>query len=52
MNLFEKLKNSKFGAFLREKVKPVAGDVLELVGDVTGVEAIERVGEMLNEKKS
>ena len=52
MNLLEKLKDSKFGQFLREKVKPVAGDILEVVGDVTGVEAIERVGEMLNEKKS
>ena len=52
MKLFEKLKESKFGTFIREKVKPVAGDILEVIGEVTGVEAIDRVGEMLNEKKS
>lgn len=49
--LKERIKNSKFAAFMRDKVKPVAGDVLEIVGDVTGVEAIERVGELINGKK-
>ena len=49
--LIEKIKSSKFAEFLRDKVKPVAGDILEVVGDVTGVEAIERVGEMLNKRK-
>lgn len=42
---------TKFGKFLNEKLKPVAGDVLEVVGGLTGVEAIERVGEFLNDKK-
>lgn len=50
-NILEKIKESKFAEFVREKVKPVAGDVLEIVGDVTGVQAIERVGEMLNKRK-
>ena len=49
--LLEKIKDSKFAEFIRDKVKPVAGDVLEIVGDVTGVQAIERVGEMLNKRK-
>lgn len=44
-------KETKFGKFLNEKLKPVAGDVLEVVGDLTGVEAIEKVGEFLNDKK-
>ena len=50
-NILEKIKDSKFAEFVREKVKPVAGDVLEIVGDVTGVQAIERVGELLNKRK-
>jgi hypothetical protein len=49
--LFEKLKESKFGQFVSNKLTPVAGDVLEIVGDITGVETIERVGEFLNKKK-
>jgi VIT1/CCC1 family predicted Fe2+/Mn2+ transporter len=39
------------GKFLKEKVKPVAGDVLELVGEISGVGAIEKVGELLNAGK-
>jgi len=42
---------TKFGKFLNDKVKPVAGDILEVVGGLTGVDAIERVGEFLNDKK-
>ena len=49
--LGKRIADSKFGTFIREKVKPVAGDVLKIVGDVTGVEAIERVGELLNADK-
>jgi hypothetical protein len=44
-------KETKFAQFFRDKVKPVAGDVLDFVGDVTGVEAIERVGEFLQDKQ-
>jgi hypothetical protein len=47
----ERFAQSGFAEFIREKVKPVAGDVLEIIGDVTGVEAVERVGEMLNKRK-
>jgi hypothetical protein len=32
-------------------VKPVAGDILEVVGDVTGIQAIETVGALINGKK-
>lgn len=48
---WNRVRDTKFAGFLRDKVKPVAGDVLEIVGDLTGVEAIERVGEMLNDRK-
>lgn len=44
-------KDSKFWKFVTEKIKPIAGDVLEVVGNVTGVEAIEKVGELLNNRK-
>lgn len=49
--LKDRLKQSGIAAFLRDKVKPIAGDVLEVVGDITGVDAIERVGELLNKRK-
>lgn len=44
-------KDSKFWKFVTEKIKPIAGDVLEVVGNVTGVDAIEKVGELLNNRK-
>lgn len=47
----KKFNDTKFGQFLKDKVKPVAGDVLEIVGDITGVESIERVGAFLNSNK-
>jgi hypothetical protein len=47
----ERFKQSGFAEFVRDKVKPVAGDVLDIIGDVTGIEAVERVGEMLNKRK-
>ena len=34
-------KETKFWKFVTEKIKPVAGDVLEVVGDITGFDAIE-----------
>lgn len=49
--LGEKIRNSKFGTFVRDRVKPVAGDILEVVGDVTGIQAIETVGALINGKK-
>lgn len=49
--LGKRIGESKFGVFMRDKVKPVAGDVLKVVGDITGVEAIERVGDFLNANK-
>lgn len=49
--LIDRFKKSKFAEFVRDKVKPVAGDVLEIVGDITGVDAIERVGNLLNNRK-
>lgn len=47
----ERIRDSKFAEFVREKVKPVAGDVLEIVGDITGRESIEKVGQFLNRNK-
>ena len=49
--LLKKFGQSKFAEFVREKVKPVIGDVLEVVGDITGKESIERVGQLLNDRK-
>ena len=42
---------TKFAKFVKEKVAPVAGDVLGIIGDVTGIEAIERVGDLINARK-
>jgi len=49
--LLERIKDSKFAEFVRDKVAPVAGDVIGIIGDVTGIEAIERVGGLLNKRK-
>lgn len=49
--LIDRFKQSKFAEFMRDKVKPIAGDIVEIVGDVTGVDAIERVGQLLNQGK-
>jgi hypothetical protein len=46
--LTERLKKTKFFKFLRDKVRPVAGDVLETIGDVTGIEILERAGEIIS----
>lgn len=45
------LKDSKLFKFINEKIKPVAGDVLEIVGDITGRESIEKVGQFLNGRR-
>jgi hypothetical protein len=44
-------KKGKFWEFVKEKVQPVIGDVVSIVGDVTGIEAIEKVGDLLNRKR-
>ena len=49
--LGERIKESNFGKFVRDRVKPVAGDILEVVGDVTGIQAIETVGALINGKR-
>jgi hypothetical protein len=47
----ERIKGSKFGVFIRDKVKPVAGDILEIAGDITGIQALETVGAWINGQK-
>lgn len=47
----ERIKGSKFGVFIRDKVKPVAGDILEVAGDITGIQALETVGAWINGQK-
>jgi hypothetical protein len=49
--IMERIADSKFAEFVREKVKPVAGDVLQIAGELTGIGAIEKVGEFLNKNK-
>jgi hypothetical protein len=44
-------KKGKFWQFLKEKVQPVIGDAVSIVGDVTGIEAIEKVGDLLNRRR-
>jgi hypothetical protein len=46
-----KFLDSKFGKFVTERVQPVAGDVLDVVGDITGIEVIEKLGEYLQARK-
>lgn len=45
------LKDSKLFQFINEKIKPFAGDVLQVVGDITGRESLEKVGQFLNGKR-
>ena len=47
----ERIRGSKFGVFIKDKVKPVAGDILEIAGDITGIQALETVGAYLNGQK-
>ena len=47
----ERLKGSKFNAFLKDKEKPVAADILEIAGDITGIQALEMVGAWINGQK-
>jgi len=47
----EQIRGSKFGQFIKDKVKPVAGDILEIAGDITGIQALETVGAFLNGQK-
>ena len=44
-------RETKFGKFVTEKVAPVMGDVLGIVGDIMGIEAIEKVGDLINSRK-
>jgi hypothetical protein len=41
---------TKLGRFLSDKVAPVAGTLLQLGGDITGIDALEKVGEFLNKE--
>lgn len=49
--LLKRFKESKFAEFVRDKVKPIAGDALSFIGDITGVETIEKVGDFLSKNK-
>jgi hypothetical protein len=41
---------TKLGKFLEDKVKPVAGTLLQIGGDITGIDALEKVGDFLNKE--
>lgn len=41
---------TKIGKFL-EKAKPIVGDIIGVVGDITGIEAVEKIGDYLNSRK-
>ncbi len=44
-------KDTAFARFFRDKVKPALGDVADIAGDITGIEALNRVGDLLNAKR-
>jgi hypothetical protein len=44
-------KDTGFARFFRDKVKPVLGDVVDFAGDVTGIGALNKVGDLLNSKR-
>jgi hypothetical protein len=44
-------KDTAFARFFRDKVKPVLGDVADIAGDITGIDALNRVGDLLNAKR-
>jgi len=46
-----KFNETGLGQFLKEKVKPILGDVVDLAGDITGIEILNKVGDKLNEKR-
>ena len=43
-----KPKDWKITKFLKEKAPGALGDVLEIAGDFTGIEALEKIGEKIN----
>jgi len=47
-----KFKDRNVVKFLKDKLPSIAGDILTLVGDTTGVEILENVGKMINKNKS
>jgi hypothetical protein len=46
-----KFNETGLGQFLKEKVKPILGDVVDLAGDITGIEILNKVGDKLNAKR-
>jgi hypothetical protein len=46
-----KFNETGLGQFLKEKVKPILGDVVDLAGDITGIGALNKVGDLLNSKR-
>jgi hypothetical protein len=44
-------KDTAFARFFRDKVKPALGDVADIAGDITGIDALNRVGDLLNSKR-
>lgn len=46
-----KFNETGLGQFLKEKVKPILGDVVDLAGDLTGIELLNKVGDKLNAKR-
>lgn len=43
-------KETGFGKFINEQLRPIAGKALEAVGDLTGREGLERIGELIQGK--
>jgi hypothetical protein len=43
----KKFKDTKVGKFLKEKAPNLAGDILSITGDITGVEALKNIGDKI-----
>jgi len=43
----KKFKDTKVGKFLKEKAPNLAGDIISITGDITGVEALKNIGDKI-----
>ena len=43
----KKFKDTKVGKFLTEKAPNLAGDIISITGDITGVEALKNIGDKI-----
>lgn len=47
----KKFKDTKVANFIKTELPDIAGDILKVTGDITGVEVLENIGNMINERQ-